>query len=386
MNLIHRHIFTNVVLTCAAAVGMFVFVLLLGSALKDLLGHVLAGQLAIGTVVQLIAYSIPVVLSYALPMGMLTGVLLVLGRMSSDREVTALRASGLSIAWFSAPILFCALLGVMLNLVINLQFMPLAKVAYETELASAIRQNPLSFIIPKTFIRDFPGYVIYAGDKKDSGLKDFWLWKLDGKQRVTEFVRAESGRVKFDEKKNELVLTLEHARVDKRNQKDPEDFSDTQGAASADERFASADELPIVLSLDKIAGGSSIHLKQKWLTFDQLMQEWRRLGQPDPALPAAEREKLRMRVQITIHEKFATAFSVLSFALIAIPLGIKVSRKETSANLGMGLAMAMAYYFATIVIGWFDTHTALRPDLLMWLPNLVFQGAGLAMFYRIDRS
>lgn len=379
MNLIHRHIFANVVLTCAAAVGMFAFVLLLGSALKDLLGHVLAGQLAIGTLVQLIALTIPVVVSYALPMGMLTGVLLVLGRMSSDREVTALRASGLSIAWLSAPILLCALLGVVLNLAINFQFMPLAKVAYETELASAIRQNPLSFIIPKTFIRDFPGYVIYAGDKKDSVLKDFWFWELDGKQRVKRFVRAETGRVEFNEKKNQLILTLEHAQVEVRDEKDPENFSEARGAASAD-------ELPFVLSLDKIAGGSSVHVKQKWLTFDQLMQEWHRLSRSDPAVTAAERENQRMRVQITIHEKFATAFSVLSFALVAIPLGIKVSRKETAANLGMGVAMAMAYYFGTIVIGWFDTHTALRPDLLMWLPNLAFQGVGLAMFYRIDRS
>lgn len=379
MNLIHRHIFTNVVLTCAAAVGMFAFVLLLGNVLKDLLGHVLAGQLAIGTLVQLIALTIPVVVSYALPMGMLTGVLLVLGRMSSDREVTALRASGLSVAWLSAPILFCALLGVALNLAINFQFMPLAKVAYETELASAIRQNPLSFIVPKTFIRDFPGYVIYAGDKKDSVLKDFWLWELDGKQRVKRFVRADAGRVEFNEKKNELVLTLEHVQAEVRDAKDPEDFSEARGAAAAD-------ELPVVLSLDKLAGGSSVHVKQKWLTFGQLMQEWRRLGRPDPAVPTADRENQRMRVQITIHEKFATAFSVLSFALVAIPLGIKISRKETSANLGMGLAMAMAYYFVTIVIGWFDTHTALRPDLLMWLPNLVFQGVGLAMFYRLDRS
>jgi lipopolysaccharide export system permease protein len=329
--------------------------------------------------VQLIALTIPVVVSYALPMGMLTGVLLVLGRMSSDREVTALRASGLSVSWLSAPILFCALLGVVLNLVINFQFMPLAKVAYETELASAIRQNPLSFIVPKTFIRDFPGYVIYAGDKKDSVLKDFWFWELDGKQRVKRFVRADSGRVDFNEKKNQLILTLEHAQVEVRDEKDPENFSEARGALSAD-------ELPYVLSLDKIAGGSSVRVKPQWRTFDQLMQEWRRLGRPDSTVPVTERENQRMRVQITIHEKFATAFSVLSFALIAIPLGIKVSRKETSANLGMGLAMAMAYYFATIVIGWFDTHTALRPDLLMWLPNLVFQGVGLAMFYRIDRS
>jgi len=77
---------------------------------------------------------------------------------------------------------------------------------------------------------------------------------------------------------------------------------------------------------------------------------------------------------------------VLSFALIAIPLGIKVSRKETSANLGIALALAMAYYFATIVVSWFDGQTALRPDLLMWLPNVVFQVLGFWMFYRADRA
>lgn len=93
-----------------------------------------------------------------------------------------------------------------------------------------------------------------------------------------------------------------------------------------------------------------------------------------------------MRIQVTLHEKFATAFSVLSFALVAIPLGIKVSRKETSANLGLGLVLTMIYYFGTIVVGWADTQTSLRPDLLMWLPNFIFQGLGLWMFYRVDRQ
>ena len=93
-----------------------------------------------------------------------------------------------------------------------------------------------------------------------------------------------------------------------------------------------------------------------------------------------------MRVQITLHEKFATAFSVLSFALVAIPLGIKVSRKETSANLALGVSLALTYYFATIVVGFFDNHPAFRPDLLMWLPNLVFQPLGLWRFYKADRA
>ena len=78
MNLIHRHIFANVVLTCGAAVGMFAFVLMIGNALKDLLGLMLSGQLAFDTFVRLIGLLVPFVVSYALPMGMLTGILLVL--------------------------------------------------------------------------------------------------------------------------------------------------------------------------------------------------------------------------------------------------------------------------------------------------------------------
>jgi len=379
MNLIHRHIFANVVLTCGAAVGMFVFVLMIGNVLKDLLSHVLAGQLAPETLVRLIALTIPVVVSYALPMGMLSGILLVLGRMSSDREVTALRASGLSVAWLSAPILFFALLGVGLTLLINFELMPQAKVAYERELAQAVQQNPLSFITPRTFIRDFPGLVIYAGEKNGTQLKDFWLWELDAQNRVKRFARASSGRLDFDAANNKLTLTLEHGQGELRENKDPENFARAPAVMSWE-------LAPFDLPLGRLSGAATVNVKQRWMTFGQLIEKWRQLNRPVPGLSSEERAKQKMRVQITIHEKFATAFSVLSFALIAIPLGLKVSRKETSANLGIGLALAMAYYFATIVVGWLDTQPALRPDLLMWLPNIAFQSLGLWMFYKVDRS
>jgi len=379
MNLIHRHIFLNVVLTCGASVGLFGFVLMLGNALKDVLPLVLAGQLAPDSFLRLIVLLVPFVISYALPMGMLTGILLVLGRMSSDREITALRASGLSVAWLSAPILFFALIGVVVAAKINFQYMPTTRLAYQREMVDAVRQNPLNFIVPRTFIRDFPGVVIYAGERKESQLKDFWLWELDAQNRVKRFARADSGRLVLDEANNKLVLTVEHAQVELRNDKDPENFSADTGAPSMDR--ATFD-----LPLAKITGERTVQKKLKWFTFPQLIAEWRRLNVTDPEVPAAERAQKQMRVQITIHEKFATAFSVLSFALVAIPLGIKVSRKETSANLLVGVALALAYYFASIVVGWFDNHPALRPDLLMWLPNIAFQGLGLWMFYRIDRS
>lgn len=379
MNLIHRHIFANVVMTCGAAVGLFAFVLMLANALKDLLGFMLQGQIEVDTFVRLIGLLVPFVVSYALPMGMLSGILLVLGRMSSDREITALRASGMSVAWLSAPILCFALLGVTLAAFVNFQFMPTARLAYQRELAGAVRNNPLSFIVPKTFIRDFPGVIIYVGEKQGDLLKDIWIWELDKQKRVVNSGRAALGWIRFDEAKSKLVLSLDYLRAEVHDRKDPEDPAKLRSGGATD--HATFD-----LLLDKLTGQQTVKVKTKWLTFSQLVAEWRRLNRPDPAVPAAELKEQKMRVQITIHEKFATAFSVLSFALVAIPLGIKVSRKETSANLGIGLLLALGYYFVTIMVGWFDNYPALRPDLLMWLPNVAFQGLGLWMFYKVDRA
>ena len=217
------------------------------------------------------------------------------------------------------------------------------------------------------------------GDKQGDLLKDIWIWNLDKQKRVINSGRAATGWIRFDEANSKLVLSLDYLQAETHDRLNPEDPAKVRSGGATD--HATFD-----LSLGKLTGRQTINVKSKWLTFTQLIGEWRRLHQPDPAVPAADRARQLMRVQITIHEKFATAFSVLSFALIAVPLGIRVSRKETSANLGLALVLAMGYYFGTIMVGWVDGHPALRPDLLMWLPNLGFQGLGFWMFYKVDRA
>ncbi|HYC70904.1 MAG TPA: LptF/LptG family permease [Opitutaceae bacterium] len=379
MKLIHRHIFWNVVLSCAGSVGLFVFILMVANVLKDLLGYVLAGQIGVESFVILVALLLPYAITYALPMGILTGVLLVLGRMSSDREITAIRASGVSVAGVSAPIFFFALLGTGAALAVNFQFMPLSRTLYEREKAQVVRQDPLSLIVPKTFIRDFRGLVVNVGAKDGARLRDIWVWELDAEKRVTRAARAELGEITYDEPGNKLVLRLENLLVEQRDDKDPENFMNVRGAAAMQE--ATFD-----LPLDRVMGAATVRTKLKFKTFSELMAEWRRLEKRDPAVPDAERKRQQMRVQVTIHEKFATAFAVLSFAVIAIPLGIKVSRKETSANLGVALLLVFGYYLGTMFAGLADARPELRPDLLMWLPNLGFQALGAWMFYKVDRQ
>ncbi|MBS0631569.1 MAG: LptF/LptG family permease [Verrucomicrobia bacterium] len=383
MTLLDRYIFKSVFFTCAAAVGVFTFIMVVPNAARDLMAYVLSGQLTLGAFVRLVLLIIPFVVTYALPMGMLTGVLLTLGRLSADSEITAMRAAGLGLGRIARPAILLAALGVALGLYFNFYSMPRARVEYHRELGTIIRANPLRIIVPKTYIRDFPGYVVYVNEKTGGLMKDFWLWQLDDERRAVRLVHAASGRFEYDENDNALILTLTHAQVETRNVKQPEQFAEPQLLGSFEQSE------PIRLSLDRFFRAGSVHVKQEWLTYDQLQAERARLAAlPLPTDPAERKEeiKARMKLDLIYHEKFNTALAILSLALIGVPLGIKVSRRETSANFAVALGLTLAYYLMTVAVKVLDRHPEYRPDLLLWVPNLILIAVGVWLFSRIGKK
>ncbi|OIR05156.1 lipopolysaccharide export system permease protein LptF [mine drainage metagenome] len=379
MNLLDRYIFKSVLFTCAAAVGLFAFVLIVGNAMKELMGYVLAGQIDLVMLARLLALLVPFVVTFALPMGVLTGILLTLGRLSADSEVTAMRASGISLARIARPVIILGILGAAAALYINQFAMPWARATYRRDLAAAVRANPLSMIVPRTFIRQFPGVVVYVGDKKGSVLHDLWFWQLDRRQRAVRVVRAAEGSVTYDETSNALVLTLRGAHVELRNEKNPEDFTQPTIVGSFSETEA------LRLSLDKMFSQNTVRTKLDFVSYAKLKDEHRALEVAPPHETAAarlSRERAMTRIELVLSERFNDALAVLSFALIGVPLGIKVSRRETSANMGVALALALGYYFLITAIGWLEKAPEWKPALLLYLPNLIVIASAALLFRR----
>lgn len=378
MGILHRHIFASVVGASAAAVGLFTFVLIAGQALRDLLGYVAAGQLQAASALKLIWLLLPYVALNALPIGLLTAVLLVLGRMSSQQEITAMRAAGLGLGYICRPVWIVAGGAVLLSLYLNFHAMPLARSAYRATLVEAVRQSPLSFIVPRTFVRDFPGFVVYVGEREGSEMKDFWLWQLDAQQQVVGMVRAQSGSIDYQEADNRLVLTLRDVSAEPRDRDRPEDFSRPQP-------IANSDTSSFEFNLDGLFGGMTKVRRTKWLTLDELLSRRAELRALGAEAGEAERAELT-RVTMTISEKAATSFAVLALAMVAVPLGIKVSRKETSANLGIAVLLVLGFYFFSTLTGMMERYPALRPEIWVWLTPVGYAVAGIWLFRRVGRA
>lgn len=381
LNLLDRHIFVSVLFTCAAAVGLFAFVVALPNVVRELIGPLLSGTLSPGSFLRLVWFIFVFAICYALPMGILTGVLLTLGRLSADSEVTAMRAAGLSVTRIARPVFLLGLAGAALALYVNFEASPRARTQFQRELAYAVRANPLNFLVPKTFIRDFRGAVIYVGEKQGNELRDIWLWELDDQRRVRRLIRAESGRIDYDEASNSLIPTLVRAKVEERDHDNPEDFGKSPRAPSVE--LAEDVRIP----LDDYFTRSTYRRKAEWQTYPELRQAQAELERRGPPAPGQEAEFARewMKFELVVQEKFNLSLAVFSFALIGVPLGIKVSRRETSANLGLALGLVLSYYLLTVVVKWLDRFPEYRPDLLLWLPNLAFIALGLWLFSRIDR-
>lgn len=379
MSILHRYIFGAVAGTCVATISLLVFILVMGNAMRDLFQLFSQGQVSLVTCLEMLLLLIPFVLSYALPLGILTGVLLTLGRLSADHEIIAARSAGIGLLRLSAPILFLSVVGVAVSLVMNFHYSPNAKSRYKEIIRDAVETNPLSFILERSFIREFPGYVIYVGSKQGDQLGDFWIWELDDRKRVVKFIRAQSGSFNFDEEDNFLILVLNRGQSEFRSSDTPEDFSKPRPALAFD-------RASIQLPLQQIFGAEK-DKKQIWnMNLRELLEEYDRVSDPGTELTDAEREEARLGVRLIIQEDLTLAYSVFSLTLLGIPLGIRASRRETSANLGLAVVLAMGFYFLMNVAGMLDKFPHLRPDLLLWVPNILYQILGFTLCFRFGRT
>jgi len=372
---LHRYLTHQVLASSLMTVAVFTFVLLLGNVLKEILSLLVNQQATLGAVAQAIGLLIPYVMVFALPMGLLTATLLTFGRFSADNELTAIRASGISLLSVITPVLVLGFLLSVICAFINLHFAPACRSTYKQLIAKTVSANldRIDRLLPeRTIIRELHPYLIYLGRSRDGELRGVQIYELGkGGTNVLSTWTAPRGQVSIDRTNKVIRIVLFDA------------WLVTRGSAIAPGEKDDANEtVPVFFGQSPPV---EITLREQPpkdpsigdMTFVELLEKRRELQ--DRNIPTTP-------VDVQMHSKVAFSFACLAFTLIGIPLGIRAHRRETSVGIAIALVLVVLYYSFLIIGQSLDTKPEWHPWLIVWLPNFFFQTIGMIMLRRANRG
>lgn len=390
MKTLHRYLTRQVLATLLMTVAVFTFVLLLSSVLREVLGLLVNRQASPGSLARAIGLLIPYVMVFALPMGMLTATLLVFGRFSADQELTAARASGVSLLALVTPVLLlgAALSGV--SALINLQWAPQCRTAYKA-LIDSVKTTQLGALIPeRTYITDFRSSMVYVSRVDGTNLEGLLIYGYNKSNQVVNYIRAERATYAVD-----VTNNLVHVHLINGDSVRIEDGVPHPSAAGG--------TLLTFTNTPSSARNAKADLGDmtQWQLWDVLRELRGRLDEEGGAFDTLGRADLKQRmkslrtqkradltspVRLQIHRQIAFSFACLSFTLIGIPLGIRAHRRETTFGIAMALLLVGVYYTFFIVGLALETRHEWAPHLILWLPNFLFQAIGAVLLWRANRG
>lgn len=371
--------------TLLLTVSVFAFVVLLLNVLKDVLPLLFAHQIGFWLLFKAIGLLVPFACIYALPMGFITATLLVFGRFSADQELTAARAGGVSLLSLVWPVLLLSLLCCGLSAWFNMEIGPLARVQFLALKGDLMASLANSEIPEGQFIRDFPGYIFYTEKNDDGKLQNVLIYHLKDKTNVDMTIHAERGYLNPQRAENQLVIDLYDAHGVTVNGKGNNIWSSPETSYNF-----SPDAVTNRVTKPSI----------KNMTFEQLQQELlglenlpRLVGTNSTAELKAQLQLIQQdkkdsteSVLVTMNFQMAFAFACFSFALVGIPLGIRVHRRETNVGILMALILVGVYYAFVMLGQSLAGRPEFFPHLILWMPNLVFQAVGAVLLWRANRG
>lgn len=380
MRIIDRYICREVFSYALLGLAVFTFVFFVPQLVR-LMELVVRHSADAATVALLFLCTLPPVLTFTLPMGVLVGVLIGLGRMSADNEIIALHALGIGLRRLLVPIGALALFTAALTSAMTFWLGPTALRTFRS-LEEQLRASQASLQVqPRVFDERFPGLVLYVQDVEAGGTD--WRGVLladagDGPDRIraaspgdaSDGIRitlAEQAIILADRRQGKVQLHLRNGSTHQYGRREPDRYGVTTFGES---------DLAFSLSGVTVARAGPPSVGE--LPLPDLLDE---TGSPPAASQPGQRA---LEARVELHRRIAFPAACLVFALLAIPVGVRPHRGGRAAGLIATLILICGYYLLFVAGAGLARRGVVPVALGIWTANLLTALGALVLLPRME--
>ena len=384
----------------------------------------------------------------SVPMAVLIAVLMSVGQLAADHEITALKASGISL-WSVLLPLLCGAGAIAIGLTAyNHYVFPESNHTLANLLYDINRKKPMLEIREQQFTDMSDRMTIYVGHKDDitGRIEDVTIFEKEKPGDLSpRLTIATWGRIVPDHETDSMLIELHDGEIHERPDKEMPDKYQVIRFGQHN-LYVENVERDFHKSGRQTRGDREMNLKDLWAAAEQeqerqdmvlanvgrlsetlLQWQWKLLdpkhrneilgNRPTPAAgperdsylkgkfratglkvnrvveQSRYQEKIKDSYQIKknrylveFHKKFAIPFACIVFALIGVPMAVTSSRSGKGISVSLAIAVYLIYYLFLVGGEKFADRGRLDPFLAMWSANFFLLAIGIPLFLKAARE
>jgi LPS export ABC transporter permease LptG len=404
MRILSRYIFKEMLTPTFLGFTFYTSIILM-QRLFDMAAMIIRRSLSVSAVGKLLLYSLPHIIVLTVPMSLLFGILIAVGRLSADSEVVAMRALGISTRTIYRPVFVFSFLIFLLNLYLINFVMPRGNRQFVALRAEIMTSSVQKAIKPRIFYDQYPNLMIYVNDVDPATGQWKGVFVADSRADESRDIASPqqaANALQEPPREDASVAALQQTGTGQRvivartgnlsiTRPSKDIWMNLFGAEThiwdprkSDRYDHTRNETQHILLPANGGDVTLSHLARslREMTLGELMRQERELSRSRNA----EDRITRNIARIEIHKKFAIPFACIAFGVLGLPLGITNRRGGKSSGFSLSVLIILFYYVAMNNGEQLAATGKIAPWVGMWGANIILLALGIYLLSRANRD
>lgn len=367
MKIVDRYIIKEIIGPLLLGLSIFTFALFTGR-MVELTELVIVRGVELTSVLQLFFYILPSLLILTIPMSMLLGTLVAFGRLSADSEITALKATGISLYRMWLPCLGIAVVCYLVTFYLTVFAVPQSNFGLKQTLVDIINKSATAAIHQGVFNNALKDFVIYTQKVDDRQKRLEGVFIADQREeKVFRIISAQEGQILTDPSANQIIINLKKGSIHQFNPRRPEKYQILNFESLHFVRDIS-ESLALIKRARKTDRDMTLYeLREK-------IEEGELYNEP------------RWNLRVEWHKRFAMPAICLVLIFLGPPLGIQARRSGRMTGFTISLIIIFIYYLLVTIGEALGDKGKIPPLLAMWGPNFILGTMGVYILITTARE